>query len=214
MQRAIRDVRPGVAVEVGLAFGISTLYILEALKETDGAKLIGMDPAQHDNHWRGAGLHNIREAGYESLYEFHEGASQQVLPALAVQGQRIEFAFVDGWHTFDHTLIDFFYIDQMLTAGGIVVFDDVAYPAIKRVCDFLVTNRNYEVFDSVRLPFESTSNQWLKRTANRLLAPIVRTDKTPAAEARRKEFELEGVYFLALKKRDDDSRGWDHFEHF
>jgi predicted O-methyltransferase YrrM len=214
LQRAIKDVRSRVAVEVGLAFGISTLYILEALKEVGGEKLIGMDPAQNDNHWRGGGLHNIREAGYGSLYEFHENTSQQVLPALVSQGQRIDFAFIDGWHTFDHTLIDFFYIDQMLNVGGVVVFDDVGYPAIKRACEFIVTNRDYEVFDSVRLQVENNSNRRLKQTANRLLDPLVRTDKTPAPEARKRELEIDDVYFLALRKRSDDSRRWDHFVHF
>jgi predicted O-methyltransferase YrrM len=214
LQRAIRDVRPCVGLEVGLAFGISTLYILEALNEAGGKKLIGMDPAQRDDHWRGGGLHNIREAGYESLYEFHENTSQQVLPALVGEGQRIDFAFIDGWHTFDHTLIDFFYIDQMLNVGGIMVFDDVSYPAIRRVCDFIVTNRAYEVFDSVRVPIENTSNRRLKHTASRFLDPLVRTDKTPAPEARKKEFEIDDVYFLALRKRGDDSRRWDHFEQF
>jgi predicted O-methyltransferase YrrM len=214
LQRIIRTIRPKVGVEVGLAFGISTLYILEAIAEVGGEKLIGMDPAQHDDHWRGGGLHNIREAGYESFYEFHENTSQQVLPALVGKGQRIDFAFIDGWHTFDHTLIDFFYIDQMLNAGGAVVFDDVGYPSIKRVCDFIVTNRAYEVVDSVRLPIENTSNRRLKRTGNRFLDPLVRTDKTPASDARRKEFEIDDAYFLALKKRDDDSRRWDHFVHF
>lgn len=214
LQRAIKTLRPRVGVEVGLAFGISTLYILEALQETGGEKLIGMDPAQNDDHWRGGGLHNVRRAGYESLYEFHESSSQQLLPALVGQGQRIDFAFIDGWHTFDHTLIDFFYIDRMLNPGGIVVFDDVGYPSIKRVCDFVVTNRAYEVFDSLRLPIENTFNRRLKHTGNRLLDPLVRTDKTPAPDARRKEFEIDDAYFLALKKRDDDTRRWDHFVHF
>ena len=214
LQQVIRDVEPSVAVEVGLAFGISTLYILEALKDTGGEKLIGMDPAQHDNHWRGGGLHNIREAGYESFYEFHDSTSQQVLPTLVGQGKRIDFAFIDGWHTFDHTLIDFFYIDQMLNVGGVVVLDDVSYPAIKRVCDFIITNRDYEVFDSVSLPIANTFNRRSRQAANRLLDPLVRTDQTPAPEARRKESEIAGVYFLALKKRADDSRRWDHFVHF
>ncbi len=214
LQKVIKAVRPKVGVEVGLAFGISTLYILEALKETGGEKLIGMDPAQHDNHWRGGGLHNIRQAGYESLYEFHENTSQQVLPALVGEGQQIDFAFIDGWHTFDHTLIDFFYIDQMLNVGGIVVFDDVGYPSIKRVCEFIVTNRDYDVFDSMRLQTGNSSNRGWKHRANRLLDPFVRTDKTPAPEARKKEFEIDAVYFLALRKRGDDARRWDHFVHF
>jgi predicted O-methyltransferase YrrM len=214
LESVIRAVRPKVGVEVGLAFGISTLYILEALKETGGEKLIGMDPAQHDNHWRGGGLHNIRQAGYESLYEFHENTSQQVLPALVGEGQRIDFAFIDGWHTFDHTLIDFFYIDQMLSVGGILVFDDVSYPPIRRACDFILTNRDYDDYACVRLETKSSVSRQGKQVLNRLLHPFIRTDKTPAREALRKEHKIDDVYFLALQKRSDDTRRWDHFVHF
>ena len=214
LQKVIRTIRPKVGVEVGLAFGISTLYILEAMRDSGGEKLIGMDPAQHDDHWRGGGLHNVCRAGLESLYEFHENTSQQVLPGLVGQGQTIQFAFIDGWHTFDHTLIDFFYIDQMLEVGGTVVFDDVGYPAIRRMCDFVITNRDYAIYDCVRL---ETNNDLRKRMKSRLarwLNPLVRTDKTPSLESWKKEHELSDVYFLALRKLSNDVRRWDHFIHF
>src|SRR5579862_9691908 len=111
LQKVVGHTRPRVVVEVGLAFGISSLYMLEALAQTGSGRLIGMDPAQFDNAWRGGGLHNIERAGYRALYDFHEATSQQVLPHLVGRGQRIGAAFIDGWHTFDHVLLDFFYID-------------------------------------------------------------------------------------------------------
>jgi hypothetical protein len=73
-----------------------------------------MDPAQHDGAWRGLGLRQIADVGFADLVEFHERASQAVLPACGVQ---VQFAFIGGWHTFDHTLVDFFYIDHMLEVG-------------------------------------------------------------------------------------------------
>jgi len=214
LQKVIRATRPAVGVEVGLAFGISSLYILEAMKEAGCEKLIGMDPAQNDNHWRGGGLHNIRQSGYEALYEFHENTSQQVLPALAGEGQRIQFGFIDGWHTFDHVLLDFFYIDQMLDAGGVVVFDDVGYPGIKRACDFVLTNRDYEIYDCVRMSANNGFGRQSKHVLNRLLHPFIRTDKTPTRDAVQKEHNINDAYFLALTKRSDDTRGCDHFVHF
>lgn len=214
LQATVKSIRPKIGVEVGLAFGISTLYILEALSDAGGERLIGMDPAQHDQHWRGGGLHNIRRAGYARLYEFHEESSQQFLPALVASDQRIQFAFIDGWHTFDHVLVDFFYIDQMLDVGGVVVFDDVGYPSIRRACDFVVTNRDYEIDDCVRLPSESNFRRRAKREMNQLLHPLIRTDKTPGREAKQLESRLEDVYFLALRKRSNDSRRWDHFVPF
>ena len=55
---------------------------------------------------------------------------------------------------------------------------------------------------------------WGKGQLNTLLDPLVRTDKTPGPVARRTEAQISDVYFLALEKRGDDSRRFDHFVHF
>ena len=70
IQRAIEATRPRMGIEVGLAFGISTLYILDAMQLHGGGSLIGMDPAQHDATWRGGGLHNVNRAGFGDRYSF------------------------------------------------------------------------------------------------------------------------------------------------
>jgi hypothetical protein len=61
-----------------------------------------------------------------------------VLPRLAAAGARIQFAFIDGWHTFHHTLVDFFFVDRMLNVGEIVIIDDVGYSSL---CHFILNNR-------------------------------------------------------------------------
>lgn len=214
LQRCIAEVGPRVAVEVGLAFGISSLYILEALAACSAEKLIGMDPSQLGTHWRGGGLHNIARSGHAELYEFHEDTSQQVLPKLVARGERIGFGFIDGWHTFDHVLVDFFYVDQMLDVGGIVVFDDVGYPAIRRVCEFVLANRSYEVYGSVKYRSRGTVRERAKQYLVEGLRPFYRTDQTPSAETRARMAAVRDNCFLALRKTGDDQRSWDHFVHF
>ena len=83
LRRAVELSAPKLGCEVGLAYGISSLYILDAMKEFGGGELIGMDPAQHDATWQGAGLYNIERAGFSGHYRFHEAPSQLVLPKLA-----------------------------------------------------------------------------------------------------------------------------------
>ena len=73
-------------------------------------------------------------------------------PRLAAAGSRIQFAFIDGWHTFDHALVDFFFVDRMLDVGGIVVIDDVGYPSIRRLCHFILSNREYTTIDFAGYP--------------------------------------------------------------
>lgn len=211
IRHAIEVAKPQLACEVGLAYGISSLYILDAMQQHGGGRLIGMDPAQHDGTWRGGGLHNIQRAGFAERYEFHENTSQRVLPRLAEAGARIQFGFIDGWHTFDHTLVDFFYIDQMLDMGGVVVLDDVGYPGLRRLAHFIVANRDYEILDFDPVPFRPSWKSGLKRFLQAALSPLVRDNFTPDARTLALEHEANKAQLIALRKRGHDQRSFDHF---
>src|SRR5258706_9401912 len=71
LQGIIRTARPQVSLEVGCAYGISGLFICEALQEVNARKHIIIDPYQH-SAWKGIGLANLRRAGYADLIDFHE----------------------------------------------------------------------------------------------------------------------------------------------
>lgn len=216
LQRAIASVRPSTACEVGLAYGVSTLYMLEALANCGGT-LIGMDPAQNDAHWQGGGLANVSAAGFSERYRFYEEPSQVALPRLAADGVRVQLGFIDGWHTFDHTLVDFFFIDRMLDDGGIIVFDDLGYPAIRRVCDFVLTNRAYELVERVEQPTPSTAvrlRRSLKKVGVEMFGALTRTDKSPGAATTTIESAIGNAYFAAFRKRRSDDRRFDHFVPF
>ena len=214
IRNAIELTRPKVACEVGLAFGVSTLYILETMRVNGQGMLIGMDPAQHDDTWQGGGLHNIRRAGFGDRYRFFEERSQRVLPRLEADGTRIQFGFVDGWHTFDHGLVDFFFLDQMMDPGGIIVMDDAGYPSLARLCHFIVTNRAYEIVDMDQRIFDTSVKCKVKSVAKQLCRPLVRDNFTPTSDARRLEEQVNVAQLLALRKISNDRRSFDHFVAF
>ena len=64
---------------------------------------------------------------------------------------KIQFALIDGWHTFDQVLPDFFYVDQLLEDGGIVAFDDVVMAAINRAVRYFLNYPNYRIVESVTI---------------------------------------------------------------
>ena len=142
LQQIIAEVKPKVSLEVGLAFGISALFICEALTKVQALRHIIIEP----DDW--GGLNNLKEAGYEHLIELYKMPSFRALPQLEAEGRKIDFAFIDGMHTFDYVMGDFFYIDRLLRVGGVVVFDDANWKSIRKVCRYILTNRSYIVFSS------------------------------------------------------------------
>lgn len=133
-----------VSLEIGLAFGVSALAICQSLKP--GASHIVIDPFQNDSLWDGIGLANLNRAGLRNIVQFHEDSSAVVLPKLESRGVKIDFAFIDGDHSFDYVLVDFFHVDRLLRVGGVVVFDDADWRSVRKVLRFIVANLNYEVY--------------------------------------------------------------------
>ena len=129
---------------------------------------------------------------------------------MAAKGYRVQFAFIDGWHLFDHTLIDFFYVDQMMEIGGVIVFDDVIWPAINAVVRFVLANRDYELVEALEQPRTSAVNRG-KRFVKRLLRPLARTDKDPTERHRRLFRKLEWAHSVAVRKVAPDTRPPSHY---
>jgi len=202
------------AIEVGMAFGVSTLCIADALcRNGTDARLVSIDSHQTIG-WHRAGIHLIDRAGYANSVTLIEEASQQALPRLAAEGTRFDFAFIDGWHTFDHTLVDFFFIDQMLETGGFVVFDDVGYPAINAAVRFILANRDYELTSALRYAASPPKGLLLRRELKRRLRRLARTDRDPGPEHERLFRKIENAHAVALRKRGGDTRRFDHYERF
>ena len=213
LQRIVRSVNPTVSLEVGLAYGVSAMIICDSLQRTPETRHIVIDPFQHRETWGfGAGLNNLKKAGHGDIVEFHNVDSQTALPQLAASGLKIDFAFVDGGHTFDHCLVDFFYIDRMLRVGGVVAFDDTNRPTISKVIRFIVTNRNYSVYaalDPARsrpLSLKRRLLLELARRSARVSGAVEQLFKPQVLEPDA-SLGISGGRCVALKKEDDDTRG-------
>lgn len=119
--KGMKDVKK--TLEIGCAYGLSALHICEALKAHPGARHVILDPYQSKS-WEKAGVHALRRAGFEN-FELVEERSEIALPAmLATHEGTFDFIFIDGWHTFDHTMLDLFYATRLLKVGGVLAVDD------------------------------------------------------------------------------------------
>lgn len=218
LQDAIRQTQAVSTLEVGLGYGISTLFILEAIADKPGAHHIVMDPNQ-SRDCAGIGLNNLEEAGYRDIVEFHEQSSHILLPQLERRGIKLDFAFIDGSHLFDYTILEFFYIDRMLRRGGIISFDDASMPAVRKVIRFILTNRCYRIVQCI--PAEATSRQAARyefiKWAGGAFPLIRRVIRQDLQEPDIDRGFIPGARYVALQKDTDDSeetRPWHYYHDF
>jgi predicted O-methyltransferase YrrM len=140
----VRHLRPALSIEVGMANGLSALFIAQALQENGVGRHIAIDPFQLTD-WKGVGMNVLRRAGLDRHVQLVERPSHQVLPELEWAGLRGQFIFIDGNHMFDYVVTDFLCADRLLDVGGLIAFDDADFPAILQTVRFVLANRHYEV---------------------------------------------------------------------
>ncbi|MEH2419379.1 MAG: class I SAM-dependent methyltransferase [Nostoc sp.] len=194
-------------LEVGCAYGLSSLNICLAIRERVGASHTIIDPFQNI-HWDGVGIRNLDEAGID-FFDLIQVKSEFALPRLLEEKEgEFDFIFIDGWHTFDHTLIDAFYASRLLRVGGYLVVDDISLPSVKRVVNFLKNYPCYEEYDSLD---GEVSKSWKKMIARRLMSPIhqITWFQTLLPSLYRRIFDDRITRIVALQKTKEDTRSWD-----
>jgi len=198
-------------LEVGCAYGLSSLYICSALSDRDSAKHIIIDPFQHAS-WHGIGISNLRRAGI-SFFELIEQPSEFILPEIARnEPATFDMIFIDGWHTFDHTLLDLFYANRLLKVGGYIVIDDCNWPSIAKAVSYVSKYPAYQLANQT-LP-KVTLKRKLANMIKYVLPPSIAGYIIPRNLYDRYYFRFIYPSMVALKKVEDDKRNWDWFEPF
>jgi predicted O-methyltransferase YrrM len=136
-------------IEIGLGYGISTLYICEALalQDAEGAQHLAIDPHQA-TRFANCGLQFLADAGVRNLVEHHAEESQVFLPRLVGTDRQFDFAFVDGNHRFDGVFLDLIYLGKLLRPGRVVFLDDFQLPGVAKAASFCLTNLRWTLEES------------------------------------------------------------------
>jgi predicted O-methyltransferase YrrM len=133
-------------LEVGLAYGFSTVFLLAALARNGGGTHTAIDPLQ-DTDWSGIGHTTARrlaaaatDLGSDSFVLVPE-RSEPALIDLERAGRSFGLTFIDGYHRFDDVLVDFTLSARMCPVGGMIVLHDMWLESIQAVSSFLRHNR-------------------------------------------------------------------------
>jgi predicted O-methyltransferase YrrM len=212
LQELVAHVRPSQSLEIGFAYGVSTLYICEALAALgQPVRHIVADPFQ-STKWHGIGLRNVREAGYASLVDFREERSEFLLPRLLQEGVELDFALIDGWHTFDQVMVEFYYLNRMLRVGGIIALDDANRRGVNRVIRHALTYPSYRVFQASKAEASPIS---LAGKVRRAVGKLPHASDVLRPDFVHRDWDL-GIFgsCIAIQKTAEDNRssGWDSWD--
>ena len=139
LNRVLRENAVEKSLEVGLAYGFSAVWIMDALPP--GGSHTAIDPFQA-SMWSGVGATQAKRLS-DRQFRLIEDYSIHALSDLIRNGERFDFIFIDGNHRFDDVLVDFYLADQVLKPGGIMALDDIWMPSIRTVASFVLNNRAY-----------------------------------------------------------------------
>lgn len=121
---ACRRLEPAVVVETGVAYGVSSAFILKALEENGRGVLHSVDLPplrQRYNEFWGIAV----DEALRPRWSIHRGSSERVLPGLLEEVGVVDLFLHDSLHTYRNMRREFELVWPRLRAGGMILADDV-----------------------------------------------------------------------------------------
>lgn len=116
--------KPGAVVETGVAHGVSSAFLLAALRVNGGGELHSVDlpPLRRDaaRYWGIA----ARAGGDTSGWRLHRGASRRLLPDLFERLGGVGLFVHDSLHTYRNMAYELDLAWKHLSPGGFILADD------------------------------------------------------------------------------------------
>ena len=139
------SVRPKSTIEIGMAYGYSTIFFLAAIETNQAGHHTSVDPFQRSSYY-GIGLTHAQALtttkGSNSSFSLIEDRSDRVAIDLARTNTTFDIIFIDGNHRLDDVLVDFYLYAPLCTIGGHIIFDDMWMSSIQTVVAFVRANRS------------------------------------------------------------------------
>src|SRR5262249_22099201 len=128
-------------LETGFGTGSTALHMLEAVGPRGGS-VVSIDWS--DTNFNDVGRRNIAQSRFAACHTLIEEPSWRVMPRATAELGAIDFAFIDGWKTFDYLAYELFLLNRGLSDGGCIMFDDAHLPSVRRAIAMLKKHYGYE----------------------------------------------------------------------
>lgn len=121
--------RPEIVVETGVAHGVTSRIILEALRQNDRGHLWSIDlPFPFDHRLHAETGAAVTEA-CRDRWSYLEGSSRQRLPSLVAELGHVDVFMHDSLHTARNTVFEMQQAASKMAPGGVMLVDDISMHA-------------------------------------------------------------------------------------
>lgn len=150
-------------IETGTARGFSSLCMAKALSDHNRTgKILTFDLIPNDElmYWNciddldgmktRLDLLNPWKNLVDNFIIFIEGNTRETLKSISTG--RVNFAFLDGAHTYDDVMFEFFQIKDKQLPGDVIVYDDYSlklFPGIVKAVDYICSDFGYDRMDII-----------------------------------------------------------------
>jgi len=133
-------------LEIGLAYGTSSLIILNQLSQYKYKKSYDIIDPNQTQQWKLIGIKNIDNfLSYMDKkidYKLHEESSIDAVPKLK---KKYDISFIDGCHDEKIVILDIINSDKKLVKNGLIIIDDVLHTGVKNaILRFVKEFKNYK----------------------------------------------------------------------
>jgi predicted O-methyltransferase YrrM len=120
----VRHLRPQRVVETGVARGVTTSVLLQAMERNGYGALWSIDLPDLRLAWRGQVSAAVLPES-RARWTYVRGSSRRFLPAVLADLGRIQLFLHDGLHTHGNMLFEFGAAWRHLAPGGLILADDI-----------------------------------------------------------------------------------------
>lgn len=123
----VRAVRPGLILETGIANGVSSAYILLAMKRNQKGSLHSIDVNDGSYLPSDKGVGWIVPDWLRHRWTVHLGDAKTLLPHVLKESRPLDIFIHDSLHTYEHMKFEYEQAYPYLRPGGILISDDALW---------------------------------------------------------------------------------------
>lgn len=143
LSRAVARYKPGLLIELGFRYGISSLWIQSATHPPARHNIV--DPYHHIPYPPKKSMIDDFVKKQKGVTLEEHMTSQEYLAKLLHDGEKADMVFIDASQWFDSVMTDMYFISRILRVGGMVIIRNIWSRPVRKALMFYIKNLSFSL---------------------------------------------------------------------